>query len=253
MPEFAKRNITYMYDGTFDGFLCCVFESFTHKEIPEDILSAKDPAQGLFEKYEIPTNLQKAKRVKKSIPAKMGNEAFDFLEKAFLSCLEHKEAHMLDFMRLGYKAGPKVFNMLANNTVLTLTKAVKQTAREAQKFMGFVRFSAHGDLLISKIQPKNFVLSLLAEHFVFRLPNEKFVIYDETHKSVCAYAKGRYVISDASEAEFPAPDDTEQRYRDLWKMFYDTIAVEGRENPKCRMTLMPKRYWKNLTEMQRKN
>ncbi|MCL2335736.1 MAG: TIGR03915 family putative DNA repair protein, partial [Endomicrobia bacterium] len=122
---------------------------------------------------------------------------------------------------------------------------------EAQKFMGFVRFSAHSGILIAKIKPKNFVLPLLAFHFAQRLPNEKFVIYDETHKSLCAYSKGKYVISDASEVEFPQPDSDEQHYRDLWKMFYDTIAVEGRENPKCRMTLMPKRYWNNLTEMQK--
>jgi probable DNA metabolism protein len=153
-------------------------------------------------------------------------------------------------MRLGYEAGPKVMNMLANDTVLTLTKAVRQMAHEANKFTGFVRFSAHGDLLVSKIKPKNFVLHILAPHFAQRMPNEKFVIYDETNKFICAYAKGRYVISEASEVNMPKADAEEQKYRDLWKMFYNTIAIEGRENPKCRMTLMPKRYWSNMTEFQ---
>ena len=44
--------------------------------------------------------------------------------------------------------------------------------------------------------------------------------------------------------------ENEEKYRALWRRFYDTIAVEGRENPKCRMTHMPKRYWAHLTEMQ---
>lgn len=251
---FSKRDIIYNYDGTFEGFLCCAFESFTRREIPTDILSEKDIQPGLLEQFRITTDIKKAERVKRSIPREMGDAALYILENALFTCLEHKEMLMLEFMRLGYKAGPKVIKMLANDIVLTLTKAVKQMSHEAHKFCGFVRFSIHGDLLISKIKPKNFVLQNLAPHFAERMPGEKFIIYDETHNMICAYAKGRYVIADADNVEMPEAgpeaDAEEQHYRDLWKMFYDTIAIEGRENPRCRMTLMPKRYWSNLTEMQ---
>ncbi|MCL2144003.1 MAG: TIGR03915 family putative DNA repair protein [Endomicrobia bacterium] len=250
MANFINRNIIYYYDGTFDGFLCCVFESFTRKEKPADIVSEKNIQPGLLERYRIMTDAEKAGRVRKSIPKEMGSEALPFLESALMTCLEHKEMHMLDFMRLGYKTGPKVMNMLANDTVLTLTKAVKQMTHEAHKFTGFVRFSVYEGLLVSKIKPKNFVLHILARHFAERMPDEKFVIYDETNKFICAYAKGRYVISESDEVNIPKADAEEQAYRDLWKMFYDTIAVKGRENPKCRMTLMPKRYWSNMTEFQ---
>lgn len=41
----------------------------------------------------------------------------------------------------------------------------------------------------------------------------------------------------------------EQKYQRLWKIFYDSIAIEGRYNPKCRMSHMPKRFWHNLTEL----
>ena len=44
--------------------------------------------------------------------------------------------------------------------------------------------------------------------------------------------------------------ETELSYRKLWRAFYDTIAIEGRYNPKCRMTNMPKRYWAMMTEFQ---
>lgn len=46
------------------------------------------------------------------------------------------------------------------------------------------------------------------------------------------------------------PDEAEARYRLLWKRFYDTIAIRERENPRCRMTHMPKRYWGTMTEFQ---
>ena len=46
------------------------------------------------------------------------------------------------------------------------------------------------------------------------------------------------------------PDETETSYRRLWKRFYDTIAIKERENPRCRQTHMPKRYWNTMTEFQ---
>ena len=33
----AWREIIYQYDGSFEGLLCCVFESYTKKERPTAI------------------------------------------------------------------------------------------------------------------------------------------------------------------------------------------------------------------------
>ena len=30
----AWQDVVFQYDGSFDGFLCCVFESYVHKEFP---------------------------------------------------------------------------------------------------------------------------------------------------------------------------------------------------------------------------
>ena len=29
----------YVYDGSFDGLLCCVFESYAARELPADVLA----------------------------------------------------------------------------------------------------------------------------------------------------------------------------------------------------------------------
>ena len=39
-------------------------------------------------------------------------------------------------------------------------------------------------------------------------------------------------------------------FQKMWKDFYDTVAVEGRENERCRMTHMPKRFWKHMPEFE---
>ena len=38
----AWREIIYQYDGSFEGLLCCVFESYTKKERPTAILRDGD-------------------------------------------------------------------------------------------------------------------------------------------------------------------------------------------------------------------
>lgn len=245
---FDRRDVIYSYDGTFDGFLCCVFTSYTNKETPSDIYSQRDVQPGLLPCFHIATNEMQAGRVRASIPAKMGKNALEFLQHAFLSCLPQKELHMLNFMYLGYREGPKAMRMLADETVNILNKAVLQTTHEAHLYSGFVRFSIHDGIMAASIKPKACVLPLLGPHFAGRFPNERFLIYDETHRQVLAYAKGRYYVSDAAEMTMPAPDADELAYRRLWRMFYDTIAVEGRENYDCRRTHMPKRYWDRMTE-----
>lgn len=53
--------------------------------------------------------------------------------------------------------------------------------------------------------------------------------------------------------EAPVAGAEERLYRQLWTRFYDTVAIEGRYNPRCRMTQMPKRYWAMMTEFQPEN
>ena len=45
------------------------------------------------------------------------------------------------------------------------------------------------------------------------------------------------------------PGAEETAYRQLWRRFYDAVAIRERENPRLRMSRMPKRYWSQMTEL----
>ena len=94
-------EINYSYDGSFMGFLCCVFESYAAKEIPRSIFSKGEKQQSLFDCKEIETNDRRANRVLHSLAPKMGQEAYDMVLRAFLTCLPEREKHMLLFIRSG--------------------------------------------------------------------------------------------------------------------------------------------------------
>lgn len=133
-----NSDIIYNYDGSFEGFLCCVFESYDKKEIPADIILTSSSPLTLFPSKEIITDSEKADRVLKSIPKKIGLSALEFVQYAFLTCFEKKELYILLFMRMGYSIGPSVMNMLDNKIVNALFKAVKNLNNESHLLKGMM-------------------------------------------------------------------------------------------------------------------
>jgi probable DNA metabolism protein len=241
-------NVIYYYDGSYDGLMCCIFESFQKREMPIAIEPYDRTQTTLFKVKEIYTDSEKAERVKKSIRAKISLEAKELIEEAFLTDLAEKELHILYFMRLGYKLGAKVTEMLDNEDVDALKKAVLGMSREAHLLLGFVRFSDYNGVLMAQITPKNNVLPIIAPHFCDRFSGENFMIYDKNHKVALVYRDGvRNFISADSITPPPATPD-EEKYRELWRRFFETIGIEGRYNPQCQRNLCPIRYRENMTE-----
>lgn len=241
-------DVIYRYDGSFDGVLCCVFESYEKKEIPIDILSPDSVQSTLLPVKDISTDPQKAGRVLASIPRKLGGAALEFLRQAFLTCFAQKELYILLFLRRGYQCGPSIMRRLTDEAVHPLVKAVRYLERESHLFKGFIRFSCRNQVLVAEIEPKNYVLPLLARHFGDRFPEERFLIYDKTHHMGLVYQPYTFAVMPIEDLLLPEPDEEEEAFRQLWRIFYETIEIKGRHNPKCRMTQMPKRYWKYMTE-----
>ena len=75
------------------------------------------------------------------------------------------------------------------------------------------------------------------------------MIFDKTNKAALVCQNGKAEILRIDNVTFPEISENEAQYQALWKEFYNTIAIKGRENPRCRMTHMPKRYWKNMLEV----
>jgi probable DNA metabolism protein len=241
-------DLVYTYDGSFDGLLCCVFESYEKKEIPLNILPP-DGQLGLFDSPKwIETDTEKALRVYESIPIRISLEAQELVTLGFLTYVSQKELLIFRFLRLGYTVGGKVMNMLTDDTVNSLQKAVHHLTFEAHRYKGFVRFSIYNEALVAIIEPQNFVLPLLAAHFSNRFRNETFMIFDKTHKIALIHQARRVEMVEIEELELPELEEKESEYRSLWQQFYKTVSIKGRYNPRCRMTFMPKRFWKNMTE-----
>jgi len=245
-----RTDLAYLYDGSFEGLLCCVYESYILYELPLLIFDYGQAQETLFPVKEIATDQPSAKKVEQSIIRRISREALDLVRLCYYSEMENREIAILNFLRLGYKVGPSVTDMLSSDVVSTITKCAQFVSRESAYYLEFLRFSEFNDVLVAVIEPKNFVLPMIYDHFCDRFPSEQFLIYDKSHKYAFIYRNGLKSLIPLERLELPESGAREEEVRALWKQFYNTIAIEGRINLKLRMNNMPKRYWSHMTEFQ---
>jgi len=239
----------YRYDGSFGGFLCCVFDSYVNKEIPARF---QDPAHAeptLFPVRQVETDPAHARRVLSSL-GRIDPYARELVMKGFLTCAPDREAVIYRFIRALYAQGRPLLRQLSHESMLPLLKAVRHLDGEVHLLKGFVRFSDFDGLLAGEIRPKNRVLPLLRYHFCDRMYNEVFLLYDRTYREALVHRPGRWAIVPMDSFKMAAPSEEEAQYRRLWKRFYDTVEIKERHNPKLRRTHMPQRYWETMTEFQ---
>ena len=230
------KEIIYRYDGTFEGFLSCVFDSYVNKEYPTAFQDEAHIETTFFPARWVGTDLRHAQRVLVSL-GKIDPYAKELVVKGFLTCAPEREKIIYRFIRALYVIGKPLLRRLSDEAVMPLLK-------------GFVRFSDFEGTLAGEIRPKNCVLPLLRPHFCDRMYNETFLLYDRTHREALVHQKGKWAIIPMESFKMAAPSAEEAQYRRLWKRFYDTIEIKERRNPKLRMSNMPKRYWETMTEFQ---
>ncbi|MCL1855391.1 MAG: TIGR03915 family putative DNA repair protein [Clostridia bacterium] len=245
----AGGDRVYQYDGSLAGFYTCVQVCVHARHVPLGIRAENEDQLNLLPCQQVITDLAQAARVREAITRRVSARALELCEHVFLSCLAEKELIILRFLILGFGMGSHVVHDLTNPIVHVMLKAEKHLLGEVHLFCGFVRFSDQDGRLIAAISPKNYVLPLLAPHFVDRYAMETFLIYDNTHRIALAYEQGRAELV-GLEGEFVLDaSQTELYYRALWTKFYQTITIRERKNLRCRMSHMPKRYWENMVEL----
>ena len=241
-------EVCYRYDGTFEGFLTCVFEAYAHREPPMEFCLTGDGFT-LWEEREVLTHPAHAQRVYKALLG-VSPTFQDLIERAFLTCLPQKELALYELIRRGLEEGDKVRRDLSDPTMAQVMLALKKMGTEWDHLKGFVRFSDFGGVMAGEIEPKNRVLPLLGPHFAGRFPDEHLALYDRTHKEILLCANGRWTVTPAENFSLGKANEDEKAFRNMWKTYFSTIAIEGRTNSKCQSTHLPKRYRHVMTEFQ---
>jgi len=243
-------EVCYRYDGSFAGFLCCVFESYVHREWAAGFLTFDDPNFTLWEEREVETDPAHAQRVRRGVERKTSPAFVHKLERAHLTCMPDRDMVLYGLIRRALDEGKRVEGDLADPAMAQMTLALQKLWTEEDHLKGFVRFSQLDGVLVGEIEPKNRVLPLLAPHFAARLNGERMALYDRTHREAFFYENFHWAILPVEEFHMGPAGAEERQWRALWRRFYQAVTIQGRENLRCQDTHMPKRYRHLMTEFQ---
>ena len=246
----TPKDVIYWYDGSYEGFLCCVFQCYQNRERPCDIWQLCRPETSLFPQTEILTDPVRAARVEASI-RKMGQGVRRLMMYGFLNDSDGKELKLLRFLELCYQKGPRVMGQLAHPDVAAVMELEQQVSHEACKYREVLRFQERERMLGAVIRPHHCVLPLLQNHFCDRLPEEDFVIFDNSHY-LALLKRGKKVeyLELQEPVILPTPEAQEKQYQEMWKAFFKALTIEERRNYALQRSNLPKRYWEYMVEMQ---
>ena len=254
--------LDYLYDGSFEGLLTCVYHHY-YSEKASGIFFQGSYQSTMLRSYKvIDTEEEKAMRVYSAVAEKISPAALGRIYNVFLSSAEDKETKTLDYLVMGFKMGSGISLLHSHPVVLALQQIEKKVLFEVHRLSGLARFSVlsgnklgyggqeQQEILYCPLEPDHDVIELLADHFADRLKSEPFVLHDKRRgKAVFAFG-GKWYISAYSQDPLAQLSQAEKHWQNLWQEYFDTIAIEERTNPRCQKNFMPVRYWKNLTEFQ---
>lgn len=238
----------YLYDGTFEGLLTCIYYNYKFKEA-SGIYEKNSYQQSLVQESEyIETNTQYADIVYNAIKEKISQEALVIIYYSYLSYIFNKENYILNFVKFAFKKGKIAIDMYTNDNVLPIREMYTKVSRESHSFLGLLRFSDIGGILYARYNPDNNVTPIIVEHFADRYKYEKFIIHDEKRKIAAIYANNLWEIIDASNINISELSKDEIKLQQLWKHYFTTHAIEARTNTNLQFQKVPTRYRKNIIE-----
>ena len=248
---------TFIYDGSFPGFLTAVFETYEYKVVDLDIISSHNRQEGLFGKSrEIYTNDEKALRVITGLKKRLSTQAFGQIYKTFLSEKVGMENMLLAYIRYAFNNSSSIENDYSNSSVLYVTDTAKKVHREKHRMEAFVRFKKTKDgIFYATIEPDFNVLPLICGHFEKRYADQPWLIYDLKRSYGIYYDLKETTIIDLELKQLlkhinekDLMDVSEEKYEKLWQDYFNSVNIKERKNKKLHQRHMPLRYWKYLIE-----
>jgi len=183
---------------------------------------------------------------------KYGKEVHKKLYYVFLSNLINKELYILKYLNLIHTLGNNSDLTYKNNVINIMKEYSNKVSFEAHRFKGLVRFKElKNNYFYSHISPDNNILPLISHHFYKRLTYENFIIHDSKRKQAYINDENIKDIVEIKKLDFDFENmysKNEYFFQEIWKTYHKHLSIKERYNPNLQKQLMPKRYWKDLTE-----
>lgn len=187
---------TLVYDGSFNGFLSCIYAAFERKSKDVSIKKSKSGEQQLFAKEQyVPTNVALAKLVWNGISQK-NHTAIKTIYFAFLSEAEGVELLLYRYVRYVMGVLPAAEIPQLQQTSLILNSLADKVEKEKRRLEAFVSFQLLEDkVYVAGVKPKYNVLPLLSKHLKTVFKDMEWHIYDLKRNFGIYFSQGKLEVT----------------------------------------------------------
>ncbi|MFI5358815.1 MAG: TIGR03915 family putative DNA repair protein [Halanaerobiales bacterium] len=239
-----------IYDGSFPGLLTAIYQAFKARIKIAGIILEEEYQAGLFSnKIIVETELDKSDKVYEAVKDKISPKSLRKIYRVYLSETENSGLLIYQYLQLGFRMGKKIDSYLHNDIVDRVNKIDRKVSKEAHLLLGLLRFrKIQGGVFYAPFEPDYNIITLLAPHFVRRLPDQDWIIHDRKRMLAAIYNREEWVLTELDSLPEPKITEEEKYYQALWQSFYKNVAIESRKNPRLQAQFMPRRYWDYLIE-----
>ena len=242
--------MTYLYDGSFEGFLTLIHQSYMQKKRADKIIKNPHDIDLLDEVMEVVTSRSDAQRVLQSLEEKFEKRYFKRIFHIFLCDTRDFERSLYDYIILGFRDQKNLSN-INHPSIYYIEKLEQEYFRHLHKMYGFVRFEELEDkTLYAKTEGKFNLLPLLGRHFMKRLDGNDFIIHDTQRTQAFLYHQQESRIEQVAFFTEPRRSLHEVKFQKLWKTFFKSVTISERKNLKLQQNWIPLLYRKYMTEFQ---
>ena len=159
--------IIYRFDGSMDGLLTAVFDSFVRKESPELLLGPEGEMPLFYDTlHEVVTDGEKSQRVWRKLSKSISRGACAALTAAFLTDNPGFPLLALRFVSRAVTTQPSIEGDFSDPAVLAVVREARRVRGEAHRLLQFVRFQKASDgTYFSMVEPLFDVLPFAVKHF----------------------------------------------------------------------------------------
>lgn len=227
--------------------LTCIYVAWASGKGSKNIRLELEPVgqQTLFDEYiHVEPDEAKVESVINAVCHKISPNVYR--ELAFTSMAYEDDVldNIYRVMILGFHFGANVLDMVQYKDIMRNHEIRGRVGRETGHFREFIRFhEVGGAVYVAHIEPKSRIVSALAGNFEDRMPSEYWIIVDDVHRECIIHPKDEhFYLRKLTDDEYDKLLETEKindEYTDLWKVFYESVAIKERANERCQRNLFP--------------
>jgi len=231
----------------FDAMLTCIYMAWASGLGHKNIRLELEPLgqYGLWEEYvHVEAEDDKVNKVIDSVNRKISAGFFREISMCLMGYEEDRLDTVYRALILGFAYGPDALNMFQYRDIARLQAINIRVRNESSQFRERLRFhQVRNHLYVSHIEPKSRILITLGHPYSDRMPSENWMIVDDVHKEALIHPKDEnFYVQQLTDEELEGLLRTEEEndeFTDLWKLFFDTIAIKERENARCQRNHFP--------------